>query len=329
MFRSARLRVTLITVVITMVVSGLFSLAFYHIAARELQTAERRQYTRLERAYAQFEAFPHPPMGLEQELAAHHLLLNLVYLNIIILCVAAGIGAFLARETLEPIERAMKLQGQFAADASHELRTPLTAMRSEIEVALRQKKITSIEARSLMKSNLEELAKLEGLASGLLQLAQLESAKKHFHPVHISEVITPSIETLGPIAKLRQVSLEKTGQDFTVMGDAGSLGQVLKILLDNAIKYGRPSGQVVVATKTSGHKGIIEVKDQGPGINEADLEHVFERFWRASSSRGKDQADGYGLGLAIAKEIIHLHQGEIRAANHSDGASISIELPLA
>ena len=334
MFRSATFRVTLIAVAITMAISVLFSVTIYHFADGAIESSAHRQYLRLRREYTlppSPRTFPPPPItSTEQSDADHHLLLNLVYLNLIILGVSTVVGSYLAHQTLEPIERAMELQGQFAADASHELRTPLAAMRSEIEVALRGKQFTAAEARTVLTSNLEEIAKLEGLASGLLQLARLESSPGQFGPTSSKAVITSAITGLKTIAKAQHVVISQSGDDLKVLGNHDSLQQVMTILLDNSLKYGKDGGKVKVTTKAAGHKAIITVSDDGPGINEGDLERVFERFWRASAGRTKNQTEGYGLGLAIAREILTLHHGEISAASSAgNGTTFTVELPLA
>lgn len=333
MFRSATFRVTLITVIVTMAISAIFSIAIYHFAAGAIEFSARRQYIRLRHDYTLPAPLKTPvasPMGEEQTEAARHLLLNLIYLNLIIFGVSTLIGAYLARRTLEPIEQAMELQGQFAADASHELRTPLAAMRSEIEVTLREKKISENESRQLLASNLEEIAKLEGLASGLLQLARLESMAAHFIPTNIASVIKSAMTTLKVPAKQKNIQLSHTGNDFKVLGEADSLAQLIKILLDNAIKYSPAGSSVRILTKVSGRRGSIMVSDDGPGIAAEEVNHVFERFWRANSSRTKNKADGYGLGLAIAKEIAQLHKGEIKVNSVlGKGSQFVVELPLA
>lgn len=316
-----------------MAISAIFSVAIYHFATGAIEFSASRQYQRLRHAYTvqpPFRTLVAQPMGAEQAEADRNLLLNLGYLNVIILGLSALIGAFLARRTLEPIEQAMELQGQFAADASHELRTPLAAMRSEIEVTLREKKISEKEARLLLASNLEEIAKLEGLANGLLQLARLESMAAHFTPTNIASVVKSAMTTLKVPAKQKNIQLSHTGKDFKVLGEADSLAQLIKILLDNAIKYSPVGSPVRISTKVSGRRGNIVVSDDGPGIAADDASHVFERFWRANSSRTKNQADGYGLGLAIAKEIAQLHKGELKVdSTPGKGSHFIIELPLA
>ena len=333
MFRSATARITLAVVAVTMAISLLFSLAIYHFAAGAIQYSARRQYQRLRRVYTlppPFHQAAPPPMGTEQIDAAHHLAWNLFYLNLIILAASGVIGYYWARQTLEPLEKAMELQGQFAADASHELRTPLAAMRSEIEVTLRGKQISEKESRALLASNLEEIAKLEGLAGGLLQLARLESAFSETEAVAINQIVTNAIKSLSAQAKTLKTTIEHTGSSFTVNGDKDSLVQAITILLDNALKYGKTGGKITVTTKTAAHRGLIIVADDGPGISADDLPHVFERFWRASASRSKNHADGFGLGLAIAKEIVNLHHGDIRADSvGGQGARFTVELPLA
>ncbi len=333
MFRSATLRLTMLSVAVTMTISLLFSVLVYSAATGEFSGSVERQYSGLRRLYR----LPQPTftpslLSNEEDLVAHRLMVRLVELNLLILAASALAGYYWARRTLEPIEEAMEAQGRFAADASHQLRTPLAAMRSEIEVALRQKQITDGEARELFGSSLEELAKLEGLAGSLLQLARLESevAQGQFRAVEVSKLIDAAKTSLQGVAKVKKVKLQtsKTADKFKVMGEPDSLQQIFQILLDNAIKYAPEGSTVTIGTQKRSSSGAIAIADRGPGIKDDDKPHIFERFWRANSQTGA--TSGHGLGLAIAQQITKLHKGELMVADRPGGGTVfTVELPLA
>ncbi len=317
-----------------MTISLLFSVVVYHTATGEINGNAERQYLGLRRLYRLPPSYVPQSVMNEEEEAARRLLVRLIEINAVILAASALAGYYWARQTLEPIENAMEMQGRFAADASHELRTPLAAMRSEIEVTLRQKQINEREARELFGSNLEEIDKLEGLANGLLQLARLEAGitQKAFGSVDLSQVTATAVMALKPVAKQKQMTLKQVGvaKPLAVLGDSDGLTQVVKILLDNAIKYSPAQSTATIKIERRGHRGVISIRDTGPGISPADQAHIFERFWRAGSARNKDSAGGYGLGLAIARQIVTLHNGDIGVASKlGRGTTFTVELPLA
>jgi signal transduction histidine kinase len=220
----------------------------------------------------------------------------------------------LARLTLKPIEEAMETQNRFTADASHELRTPLTAMRTEIEVALRDRELGLNESKKLFESNLEEIGKLESLSSALLKLAKNGDTKLALEKVNLAEIITEAYEKVEREAEKKSIMIDfdanKYG-DLEINGDRLSLTELFVILLDNAIKYSSEKSKISINIEKDHDKTIIRVKDHGVGINHSDLPYIFNRFYRADSSRSKEKVSGYGLGLSIAKQIVELHSGNI------------------
>jgi signal transduction histidine kinase len=235
----------------------------------------------------------------------------------------------LARRTLRPIESALAAQTRFAGDASHELRTPLTAMKSELEVALRDPKLSAEEARGLLGSNLEEVGKLETLAAGLLRLARHEQTPLELVPVDLSVVSERALSRVATAAARRQVKLTSHVLGV-VAGDAESLVELTVVLLDNAIKYSHIGDEVELRSADQGHTVDLIVRDHGAGIPAANLPHIFERFYRADSSRSKDTTPGYGLGLSIAAQIAQFHHATIDATSRfGAGSTFTVHLPSA
>ncbi|MFH0829135.1 MAG: HAMP domain-containing sensor histidine kinase [Candidatus Kerfeldbacteria bacterium] len=252
---------------------------------------------------------------------------QLIFVNLAILFGAGLVSYFLAKRTLRPIEDALDEQRRFVADASHELRTPLTAMKTEIEVALKEK--DSTEHTRALKSALEEVGKLTVLSSSLLQLARHEDEQKHtpLEPVELSEVIDEACHRVGTTAEQKNITIQRNTLSGKTTGDRMSLIQLFSILLDNAVKYSAERTTVKITETKKDRRMVVAVTDEGIGISASDLPYVFRRFYRASASRSKKEADGYGLGLSIAKQIVDQHHGAIEISSVvSKGTTVTVTL---
>lgn len=339
MFESATLKLTLWYLGIIMALSIVFSYALYRESNGQLTDSANRQRGAIERYM--------PPPGfdpqddqiaqsLESQLnkqlrtARGKLVFRLVTLDLVTLVLAAAASYLLARRTLQPIEDSMEAQGRFTADASHELRTPLTAMRTEIEVALRQHALPSADARELLASNLEEIAKLEALSAGLLRLARFENGldPSAVAAVPVRELFEAAVDRHAAVIAERKVELKIEAAAETVTGDRDSLVELIAILLDNAVKYSPVGATVTLRARVGGQSVQLAVVDTGVGIKAADIPHVFDRFYRADRSRTREHVGGYGLGLSIAKRIVDIHNGAISVTSKPDhGTTFTIKLP--
>jgi signal transduction histidine kinase len=227
---------------------------------------------------------------------------------------ASGVGGyFLAGQTLDPIAQMMKEQKEFVSNASHELRTPITSLKTEIEVALRDKKMTAADARNILRSNLEDINNMQKLSNYLLELHRYQDSEEKIvrKKVDLVAAVSKAIDKISVIAKNANVRIVPKFEPATVMGDEGSLIELATILMDNAIKYGKKGGKIIVRVNRVGKNSQFSVQDFGVGIAPADIPHIFDRFYRAEASRNKERIEGYGLGLAIAKSIVDQHGGEI------------------
>jgi signal transduction histidine kinase len=325
-FRSATFKLTMWYLAIVMAISFLFSVILYHDAGAELARGIHRESLRIS---TQFPVFQNNPMlngTNDYAEATHHLLLRLIAFNILVL-VTAGLASYLlARRTLSPIEQAQVQQQRFTADVSHELRTPLTALRMESEVALLNDKASSSELRTTLVSNLEEVAKLESLINNLLRLTHLEEAelRHNFTAISTRSIVDEAVGQVAKAAEVRGITLSQTVTDGQLNGDHDSLVQLLVILLDNAIKYSHGGGEVQLVAES----GTLRVSDSGAGIDADALEHIFERFYRADTSRNKTTTEGYGLGLSIAKMIADIHHADITLASQpGQGTTATVTFP--
>lgn len=335
-FKSAYLKLTLYYVLIVMIISLAFSLTIYNISSREIDRGLGRQMRAIrELPDGSQPSFPFQDLERikleQQEATNNYLRLNLIYFNILILALSAVVSYFLAKRTLRPIEEMVLAQNRFIADASHELKTPLTAIRAEIEVNLRNKKLKLEDSKKLLASNLEEVSKLETLSSALLNLAKYqEDAKLEFKKLSLAEIIVDAYEQIEKIAQEKSIEFNNNFEKVYIKGDKQSLVELFVILLDNAIKYSPKNSKVTINIFKKDKYAIIGVEDRGIGIKASDLPHIFDRFYRADHSRNKEKADGYGLGLSIAKRIAKLHNGAIVCqSSPGKGSEFIVKLPLA
>jgi signal transduction histidine kinase len=333
MFTKARITLTGWYVLIIMLISVLFSLAVYRGATLELERGMRRQVLRTMPGVF--------PPGILPDLsdfdsqifaeAERHIFYDLVLVNSAILITSAGAAYFLAGKTLNPIERMVEEQKRFVADASHELRTPLTAMKTEIEVTLRDRELDVKQAKEMLKSNLEEVDKMQSLSNHLLMLSRYQDTniKYNFTKVRLDNLLSSVIEKLTVLADKKHIRISYSAKDTDAEVVDTSMTELFTILLDNAIKYSKNDEPITVSLRSNQHYATIQVKDTGVGIKASDLPFIFNRFYRADSSRNKNQTDGYGLGLSIAKSIVDLHQGRIWAESTVDtGTEFFVKLPL-
>ncbi|EDK72523.1 integral membrane sensor signal transduction histidine kinase [candidate division TM7 genomosp. GTL1] len=232
-FRDAYLKLTGFYVLIIMVISLLFSVWVYNEATQEL----RMGLAAIDK-FANRLVLPGVDEFVRVKLREGQLriLMNLFILNVIVLGAGAGVSYLLARRTMQPIEEAMEAKDRFTADASHELRTPLAAMRSEIEVTLRDPKRSKADTEELLRSNLEEIDRLNNLAEGLLVLTN-EEPTLELQPIQIDEVVRKVCDRFRPLAAAKQITLTCEATKMTAATQQQALEKILGILIDNAIKY--------------------------------------------------------------------------------------------
>lgn len=326
LFDAAYLKLTGWYVLILMVISLAFSGWVYNTARHELEFGLDR--------FVQVGPFIDPQSGqlrtiVQDRLAdsRRRLIVRLASFNLIVLALGAAGSYWLARRTLRPVEEAVEAQRRFTADASHELRTPLAAMKAEIEVGLRDRALTKDAAIELLHSNLEEVDRLGNLAEDLLTLTQTEQAVT-LTPVSLEAVAAKVAKRLQPLAKAKKITIKKDLTRLKVQGDEPALDKIISILLDNAIKYSQGGTEVLVRTYKKDGRACLEVQDRGIGIKASELPHIFDRFYRADSSRSKTHVTGHGLGLSIAYKLAENLGAKLTAAS-TPGKGSTFTLMLA
>jgi|SRR5581483_3258085 len=318
MFQSARLKLTAWYLLIIMAVSIAFSTFIYFGATREFDRILRIQRYRIENPNFRLRQLQPllPPRSVDPDVmeeASTRVLEGLVGVNLVVLIFSSLAGYFLAGQTLLPIANMVEEQKRFITDASHELRTPITALRTEIEVGLRDKELSLTEAKKLLESGLEEAKNLQVLSDYLLALATplKPNTPLLFETIALSVVINEAIRKVNPLAKKKQIEVRSSVKNENILGDKQSLVQLFVILLDNAVKYSKKGGKISLDSNRKENTASVSVKDDGVGIPKSELSRIFDRFFRIDASRTKEKTSGYGLGLAIAKNIVEMHGGSI------------------
>ncbi len=235
-------------------------------------------------------------------------------------------------EMLNRLQSAFDRERRFTADAAHELRTPLTALKGRIGVTLSQPRQAAEYGDSLREME-RQVDRLIRLSSDLLFIARLDQGKlvRREDPIALAELLTAVVEQLRPLAEAKSLSLTETfAPDLTVRGDMDLLIRLFLNLVDNAIKFTPPGGQVSAEARGSGDLVTIAIRDTGPGIPTEHRAQLFERFFRVGSDRSRaDGQGGAGLGLAIAHEIARAHGGSLGVDGAvGEGTTFTVRLPL-
>lgn len=232
-------------------------------------------------------------------------------------------------DTLARLEKLFATQRRFVADIGHELRTPLTVMRGNLDLMHRTKEKDPESIRNIEM----EVGRLTRLVEDLLILAQAEVGKLPLDRRKV-EVDTLLLEVLNQLKVLADervtLSIGEIDQ-VLVCGDRDRLKQVCLNLLANAVKYTPEGGQVEANLSKANGWAVLTIRDNGPGIAEEDLPHIFERFYRGDKARHRDkERSGFGLGLSIAYWIVRNHGGQIEAQSElGKGTMFTVRLPLA
>jgi two-component system sensor histidine kinase MprB len=215
---------------------------------------------------------------------------------------------------LEALAESRRAQRQLVADASHELRTPLATVQANVELLSRAGELPPEEREQLRQDLLTQLRELTGLVGDLVELARERPPESELEELDLAELVAGCVER-------RQGRFATDLRASPIRGDRARLERAITNLLDNARKWSPPGGTVHVTV--SG--GELVVRDEGPGIDDADRPYVFDRFYRAAESR---RLPGSGLGLAIVRQAAEMHGGAAWAAPPRNGSGAELHLTL-
>ncbi len=227
-------------------------------------------------------------------------------------------------EMADHLDREDQLRRNLVADVAHELRTPLTILQGNTEAIL-----DGIDepTPAAIASLHDEVVRLRRLVADLETLAAAEAAglRLRVDPVDLADIALDSVDLLGPLAAERDITIEVVGNSAPVKGDADRLQQVVVNLLANAVKFTPPGGHITITTAVENCAATITVADTGPGLQETEIPHLFERFWRGHAT---SETPGSGIGLAVVAELVAAHHGTVHATNRPErGAEFVVRVP--
>jgi two-component system sensor histidine kinase BaeS len=231
----------------------------------------------------------------------------------------------------EKLEQVENIRRQLIADVSHELRTPLTAIKGSMEGLIDG--VLPAE-QSTYESVYREADRLQRLVEDLQELSPVESGgiKLTLKPININLLIRTALKRMQPAFDEKKIKLVSELQEKNpkVMVDEDRILQVIINLLSNSLQFTPKKGVVKVSADKNKNDLIISIKDSGIGIKPHDLEHIFERFYRADKSRSRQEGGGSGIGLTIAQSLIHAHGGRIWVESEGEGkgSTFHFSLPL-
>jgi signal transduction histidine kinase len=229
---------------------------------------------------------------------------------------------------VDRLDKTFKSHRQFIADASHEIRTPLTIIQAELELSLKNK--NALNTTKSINTALSEINNLNRLSNSLLILAKIDASKNRLilSQVRIDELILECVQSLNSLAVSHNNKINiSVDEAIEIKADLEKVKSIVFNLLENALKYSGTNKQIKIELKKQGAKKIdIIVSDNGSGISENDVPHIFERFYRSSDLRST--VDGNGLGLAIVKEFVEMHSGKITASSKPGNTTFVVTLPL-
>lgn len=322
MFNNARIKLTAWYLLIIMFISISFSFVIYHGLINEVRRFSRVQRIRIERERIDEDIYSE---------IKQRIVLELGVINIFIFITSGALGYFLAGKTLHPIQEMIEEQNRFISDASHEFRTPLTALKSSLEVNIRDKNLSIEEAKKIMAENIKDVNSLQRLSDSLLQLSQYEKPKTNFifEKISLKQIIAESVKKVETLAKKKDIILKTNINSSIVKGDKYGLTDLFVLLLDNAIKYSNERSTIFIRSKNTKHSVLVSIVDTGIGIDGKDIPNLFNRFYRSDKVRSKENIGGYGLGLSIAKKIVDQHKGFIKIESKlKKGTTVVVDLPI-
>jgi signal transduction histidine kinase len=234
-------------------------------------------------------------------------------------------------QLLERVDLSFEQQQRFMADASHELRTPVAILFGEADVALSQKVRSEEEYRETLNILRSEAGRLKDIVDGLFTLTRADAGQ---YPLmitdfYLDELVNECARNLRTVAAAKEIALNcNADNELPIRADEGLLRRMIMNVLDNAIKYTPPKGEVLISCWNNNTDYRITVQDTGCGIPRELHARIFERFFRVDKARSHDEGSGAGLGLSISAWIAEAHGGKIELSHSGeDGSVFTISLP--
>ena len=218
-------------------------------------------------------------------------------------------------------------QKQFSANAAHELRTPLAVIRTRLEVLGKSNTVEIEEYKDTIAMITTQIDRLSHVIDVLLEMTELKSAEKTDH-ISLADMVEEILYDLAAIAEARGITVVQTAGNVEIIGNDTLIYRAIYNLIENAIKYNRDGGKVIIAIEAQENLAVVRISDTGRGIEKSEWEHIFEPFFRIDKSRSRSMG-GAGLGLALVREIAKEHSGNAKVVKSStEGTTIELSLQI-
>ena len=230
-------------------------------------------------------------------------------------------------------EEALHLRDQFLSLASHELKTPLTSILGNLQLLQRRvdkEKILNVRDQHTLQTIAGQMNRLNKMVHSLFDISRIETGQLSIERgrVDVCALVSRVVDEIQPTLDGREIEMQASIQSAVIQGDELRLEQVFQNLIQNALKYSPPAAPVWVAVDECGSHVCVEVHDQGIGIPQEALPHLFERFYRAANVQ-EGRVGGIGIGLYVVKEIVELHGGHVTVeSTEGQGSTFTVYLPL-
>jgi signal transduction histidine kinase len=230
-------------------------------------------------------------------------------------------------ELLNRLDTAFKRERQFIADVAHEMKTPIATLKSSFEVTLHKER-TNGEYKKIIKDSIVETDRLTTTLRDVLDLAWSEVPNENLRiKFNLSELMSEMVEIAQKLSLKKHIAISHSIiSHIQMLGFRERLGRAILNIIDNAIKYTPHDGKITISLIQEYNNALITIKDNGQGIEEDEVDHIFNRFYRGAKT---DKVFGAGLGLAITKATIGIHKGAIKVESKpKSGSTFTIALPL-
>jgi len=231
---------------------------------------------------------------------------------------------------IDRLEKSFTMVQQFSQDAAHEIRTPLTIVRGEIEELLKDERCPEYIS-NILDNVLEEIQYLTSTSNKLLLIHGFDTdkIKYHFTSVNLNKILEEIFQDAEVLSTEKKLNIKLDIKDLIqVQGNEELLVRLFWNIIDNAIKYNKKNGSVVITLERKENNAVVCIRDTGIGIPEEEIPRIFDRFYRVDKSRSRELG-GSGLGLSICKWIVELHKGEIKVESQlSIGSKFTVFLPV-
>src|SRR6266545_1306659 len=254
---------------------------------------------------------------IEVEQALRQLVLTLAVISVVTVGLATVIGRLAAsfNTMLDALSESLTRQRRLVADASHELRTPLATVRTNVEVLARAEELAPEDRASLIADTVVQIGELTRLVGDLVELARGDGQEEPFTLIDLDDLTRRAVDVVG--RNHPSITFRVDGVAGLIRGAPARVSRAVSNLIDNAAKWSPPGTEVEVTV----HDGTVTVRDHGPGVDPADLPHVFDRFYRSPQAR---TMPGSGLGLAIVKQVANSHRATVTAAAAPGGGALFV-----